>query len=60
MCRENIGSTGTKDGDNWHQNWDFLHGELMDVSVGYGPVFWGVDYGHHVWYREHGKVIIET
>jgi len=47
MCRNNVGSDTNKEGDDWSQ----LRGELMDVSVGYGPVLWGVDYGHNVWFK---------
>lgn len=28
----------------------------MDVSVGYGPVLWGVDYGHNVWFKQIGAI----
>lgn len=27
----------------------------MWVSVGHGPVLWGVDYGNDVWYKQLGK-----
>lgn len=27
----------------------------MWISVGYGPVLWGVDYGHDVWYKKLGE-----
>jgi hypothetical protein len=28
----------------------------MDVSVGYGPVLWGVDWGHNVWFKLIGAI----
>jgi hypothetical protein len=28
----------------------------MDVSVGYGPVLWGVDYSHNVWFKQLGPI----
>ncbi len=34
--------------------WVQFGGELMWISVGHGPVLWGVDYGHDVWYKKLG------
>jgi hypothetical protein len=28
----------------------------MHISVGYGPVLWGVDYGHQVWFKQIGEI----
>jgi len=28
----------------------------MDISVGYGPVLWGVDWGHNVWFKLIGDI----
>ncbi len=47
MCISNIGGSENKKGDDWQQ----IRGQLSDISVGYGPVLWGVDYGHNVWYK---------
>ena len=27
----------------------------MWISVGHGPVLWGVDYGHDVWFKQLGR-----
>jgi hypothetical protein len=32
----------------------------MHVSVGYGPVLWGVDYGHQVWFKQIGAIKQES
>ena len=48
MCRENVDTANNgKKGEGWQQ----IRGQLSDVSVGYGPVLWGVDYGHNVWFK---------
>jgi hypothetical protein len=39
-----------KFGESWVQ----FGGELMMIAVGHGPVLWGVDYGHDVWYKKLG------
>lgn len=28
----------------------------MDISVGFGPILWGVDYGHNVWFKALGPI----
>jgi len=30
----------------------------MHIAVGYGPVLWGVDYGHDIWFKQLGDVQI--
>jgi hypothetical protein len=52
MCRQNVGTDANKEGDSWTQ----VRGQLMDISVGYGPVLWGVDYGHNVWFKQIGAI----
>jgi len=39
-------------GDTWEQH----QGQLMEISVGYGPVLWGVDEAHNAWFRQLGAV----
>lgn len=57
MCRENVDTANNgKKGDGWQQ----IRGQLSDVSVGYGPVLWGVDYGHNVWFKQLGPIKITT
>lgn len=34
--------------------WEQVGGQLMWISVGHGPVLWGVDYGNDVWYNQLG------
>jgi hypothetical protein len=36
--------------------WVQVQGSLMHISVGYGPVLWGVDYGHQVWFKQLGHI----
>ena len=52
FCRQNVGSDSMKEGDGWTQ----VAGQLMDISVGYGPVLWGVDYSHNVWFKLLGPI----
>lgn len=39
-------------GDTWEQH----DGQLMEISVGYGPVLWGVDEAHNAWFKQLGVV----
>jgi hypothetical protein len=42
--------------DKMGTNWVQSHGSLMHISVGYGPVLWGVDWGHNVWFKLIGAI----
>jgi hypothetical protein len=33
------------------RDWEQVGGQLMWIAVGHGPVLWGVDYGHDVWFK---------
>lgn len=54
MCRSDLGKEieleGKKITDKKGTGWNEVKGELSYISVGYGPVLWGVDFGHDVWY----------
>lgn len=39
-------------GESWEQH----QGQLMEISVGYGPVLWGVDEAHNAWFKQLGEV----
>lgn len=42
------------------QGWEQFGGENMHISVGYGPILWGVDLGHDVWFKQLGAIRIDT
>lgn len=56
MCRNDIGDDKLHRGKGWTQ----VNGELSYISVGYGPVLWGVDYGHDVWYKKLGDIKVQA
>jgi hypothetical protein len=37
-------------------SWEQFQGQLMEISVGYGPVLWGVDEAHNAWFKQLGAV----
>jgi len=39
-------------GNEWEQS----AGQLSEISVGYGPVLWGVDEAHNAWFKQLGEV----
>ena len=43
------------DGTTWAQ----VGGSLKMISVGQGPVLWGVDYGDNVWFKEIGIPVLD-
>jgi len=38
-------------------NWEEFAGTLRHIAVGEGPVLWGVDYVHQVWFKQIGDLI---
>jgi hypothetical protein len=51
--------TGCTETDPAGQDWEQFGGQLMWISVGNGPVLWGVDYGYDVWYKLLGQPTFE-
>jgi len=35
--------------------WELVRGTLRHIAVGEGPVLWGVDYAHQVWFKAVGE-----
>lgn len=35
--------------------WESVRGTLRHIAVGEGPVLWGVDYAHQVWFKAVGE-----
>lgn len=48
-------SAATPEGSSWEE----FPGTLRHIAVGQGPVLWGVDYVHQVWFQQLGDLINE-
>jgi hypothetical protein len=44
-------SSANPQGDGWEE----VRGTLRHIAVGEGPVLWGVDYAHQVWFKSIGE-----
>ena len=49
-------SAATPEGSSWEE----FPGTLRHIAVGQGPVLWGVDYVHQVWFQQLGDLINEV
>jgi hypothetical protein len=47
---------GICDDNETGENWEQHPGQLSEISVGYGPVLWGVDEAHNAWFKQLGEV----
>lgn len=54
ILHEILRRTGCTASEPAGTDWEQIGGQLMWISVGHGPVLWGVDYGHDVWYKQLG------
>ncbi len=46
---------GINPGLPYGTGWAQVKGRVGDLSVGYGPVIWGVDYAGDIWFKAFGK-----
>lgn len=51
-----IGTKDNKKGTSWKQ----YKGSLKHISVGYGPILWGIDTQNLVWFKELGVPTFKT
>ncbi len=48
-------ATGAPVGFGWKQ----IPGKLGQLTVGYGPVIWGVDYAGDIWFKAYGDILVK-
>ena len=50
---------GISSGNQLGYGWKEIPGRLGQLTVGYGPVIWGVDYAGDIWFKAYGDIAMD-